>query len=71
MEYNSIVNMNDIDIKQKLYNKAKLHGFTNFNIDNPKTTNAYQAIIHAANTQPWDIYDYSGMLDIFNEIYDF
>lgn len=35
----------------------------------PKTTNAYQAIIHAANTQPWNIYDYS--LDIFNEISDF
>lgn len=36
-----------------------------------KTTNAYQAIMRAANTQPWDIYDYSGILDIFNEISDF
>lgn len=54
------------------------HPYDNYNIltfktiaYDQKTTNAYQAIIHAANTQPWNIYDYSGILDIFNEISDF
>lgn len=57
---------------------AMHHPYDNYNIltfktiaYDQKTTNAHQAIIHVASTQPWDIYDYSGMLDIFNEISDF